>query len=66
MFFRIAKPKFRIEVRNGGAGWYWRLVSSVNGKTTAHSEVYSDLTACMDTAESVASNAGWPVAVMGL
>jgi uncharacterized protein YegP (UPF0339 family) len=54
---------YRIELVHGH-GWFHRVVSIVNGQTVYTSEVYSSADKAMQTAESVASDAGWELRIL--
>lgn len=60
--------KHKIQVVKGDADmWFSRIVSTTNGQTTHTSQVYrshSSLDMALQTAESVAKDAGWKVEVL--
>ncbi len=47
--------KYKIQVVRGKRKWYWRIVY-LNGRTLAHSEMYSSKAKARQTARNLAKN----------
>jgi len=51
---QIERLNMKIEVLKGKSGkWYWRIVSTKNGKVICHSESYSSRTKASQTVRSM-------------